>query len=98
MTECFYCKKEFQPAQAVTSDEFENPCHVDCEDPYLKKEAAIRRQVKILMQRQSYTYCDTICNIAPLECASKYGNVKSCRILQDFFRRQADEDAKMHGL
>jgi hypothetical protein len=37
MNRCFYCGKHFQPGESVTSDEFENICHVECADPKLEK-------------------------------------------------------------
>jgi len=32
---CFYCQKEFLPNDVLTSDEGENTCHVDCDNPKL---------------------------------------------------------------
>ena len=34
---CFYCGKPYQPGDVITSDENENGCHVDCDDPKLEK-------------------------------------------------------------
>jgi hypothetical protein len=37
MNRCFYCGKHFQPGEFVTSDEFENVCHIECADTKLEK-------------------------------------------------------------
>ena len=48
-------------------------------EPY--REDFERKKAENEIQKIAYSLCDKTCNIDPMECGSRYGNLRRCRIL-----------------
>jgi hypothetical protein len=42
----------------------------------------VQEKIKNSMQKTAYSLCD-MCHVDPLECGSRYGNLRRCRILNE---------------
>jgi len=42
-----------------------------------------RKHAENAIQKIAYDVCDNSCNVDPLECGSRYGNMRRCRLLNE---------------
>lgn len=49
-------------------------------EPY--REDFARKHAENAIQKMAYGICD-MCNVDPMECGSRYGNLRRCRLLNE---------------